>query len=90
VFKLIVIEIKLHFNHHIYKYIFQLSSRKVVEAFISRIKEVQPIINAVTDADFERTLLESDEADRTVEQMASDSEAIARLAIDYPLLGMQI
>ena len=44
----------------------------------------------MTDADFERTLRESDEADCTVEQMASDSEAVARLAIDYPLLGMQI
>ena len=47
-------------------------------------------MNAVTDGDFERTLQEADAADRTVEETAYDSEALARLAIDYPLLGKSV
>lgn len=62
----------------------------MAELFIYRIKDVQPVINAMTDADFERTIREADEADRIVENISSDSQALGRLAIDYPLLGMHL
>lgn len=84
--------IHLFFNNYWFAYLYfvQLSSRDVAELFIYRIKDVQPIINAMTDADFERTLREADEADRIVENISSDSQALGRLAIDYPLLGMHL
>lgn len=48
----------------------QLSSRQVLEAYIARIRVIQPIINAVTDYDWDTALKEADEVDRVLREAA--------------------
>lgn len=45
----------------------QLSSRAVVRAYIERIKQVNAVVNAVTEELYERAMREADEADRVLD-----------------------
>lgn len=61
----------------------QVSSEQVVLAYIERIKEVNPIINAVVEDRFEAAIEDARRADRMVE---STSEF--QLITNYPILGV--
>ncbi|KAK8770491.1 hypothetical protein V5799_013043 [Amblyomma americanum] len=63
----------------------QISSVDVVSAYIRRIREVQPIINAVVEARFEEALEDAEGADRLV---ASGSMSVHQLKQEKPLLGL--
>lgn len=63
----------------------KVRSVQVISAYIRRIRQVQPIINAVVEERFEEALREAQSADRLV---ASGSMSVERLAAEKPLLGL--
>lgn len=69
-------------HYHIF---FQLTSECVVRAFIGRILEVEPYINATVDLRFKDALEEAKEADALV---ASGSISRQQMAKEKPLLGV--
>lgn len=52
-------------------------------AYIERIKEVNPLINALVEDRFEAALVEAQEADQLVRKLSEDE-----LKEKYPLLGV--
>ncbi|XP_077485617.1 fatty-acid amide hydrolase 2-A-like [Amblyomma americanum] len=65
----------------------KLKSVDLVTAYISRIREVQPLLNAVVDDVFEEALRKAEDADRLV---ASGSRTAQQLEQEQPLLGVPI
>ncbi|KAK8762642.1 hypothetical protein V5799_026095 [Amblyomma americanum] len=63
----------------------EVKSVDVVSAYIKRIQEVQPIINAVVDDRFEEALREAEAADQLV---ASGTSSVQELIHEKPLLGV--
>lgn len=63
----------------------QLKAEKVMTAYIQRCKEVDPLINAVTDERYEEALKEAIAVDR---MLASTSKSEQQLASEKPLLGV--
>lgn len=63
----------------------KITSVDVISAYIRRIREVQPVINAVVEARFEEALQEAEEADRLV---ASGTKSVQQLEQEKPLLGL--
>lgn len=61
----------------------QVTSEEVVLAYIERIKEVNPIINAVVEDRFEAAIEDAKRADRLV-QTTSEFQ----LVTNYPILGV--
>ncbi|XP_064474030.1 fatty-acid amide hydrolase 2-like [Ornithodoros turicata] len=61
----------------------KVKSVNVVQAHIDRIKDVQPLLNAIVDERFEAALAEAEEIDRKVSSSAEDSEFLKK-----PLLGV--
>lgn len=61
----------------------QVTSEQVVLAYIERIKEVNPILNAVVEDRFEAALEDARRADRLVQ---TTSEFL--LVTNYPILGV--
>lgn len=61
----------------------QVTSEQVVLAYIERIKEVNPIINAVVEDRFEAAIEDARRADRLV-QTTSEFQ----LVTNYPILGV--
>ncbi|CAN7947503.1 unnamed protein product, partial [Ixodes pacificus] len=59
-----------------------LKSADVVRAYVKRLEEVNPALNAVTDTRYEEALTEAQEVDRRVAEGAAASER------DQPLLGV--
>ncbi|KAH7985264.1 hypothetical protein HPB49_026528 [Dermacentor silvarum] len=62
-----------------------VKSVDLVSAYITRIREVQPIINAVVEERFEEALQDAKEADRLV---ASGSMSATEMTKEKPLLGL--
>ncbi|KAG0411608.1 hypothetical protein HPB47_011280 [Ixodes persulcatus] len=60
----------------------KLKSVDVVRAYVKRLEEVNPALNAVTDTRYEEALTEAEEVDRQVAEGAAASER------DQPLLGI--
>lgn len=60
----------------------KLKSADVVRAYVKRLEEVNPALNAVTDTRYEEALTEAEEVDRQVAEGAAASER------DQPLLGI--
>uniref|UniRef100_A0A1E1XGT8 Putative amidase n=1 Tax=Amblyomma aureolatum TaxID=187763 RepID=A0A1E1XGT8_9ACAR len=65
----------------------KIKSADVVAAYISRIKEVQPLLNAVIEDVYEEALRKAEEVDRLV---ASGSRTVQQLEQEQPLLGVPI
>uniref|UniRef100_A0A023GE29 Putative amidase n=1 Tax=Amblyomma triste TaxID=251400 RepID=A0A023GE29_AMBTT len=65
----------------------KLKSADLVGAYIRRIKEVQPLLNAVVEDVFEDALRKAEEVDRLV---ASGSRTVQQLELEQPLLGIPI
>lgn len=63
----------------------QLKSVDVVKAYIERIKEVQPIINAIVDERYEDALKEAKAVDDLIQSGTKTEEQIAK---DTPFLGV--
>jgi len=64
----------------------QLTSEKLVTLCIDRIREVQPVINAVVDERFQAALEDARIADRIIACLCD--QALEGLAVDAPLLGV--
>lgn len=65
----------------------EVSCRHVVECFIKRIKQVNPILNAVVDTRFDKALVEADEYDKLIE-LADTEEKINLIFDGKPLFGV--
>ncbi|KAL1427738.1 hypothetical protein MTO96_017169 [Rhipicephalus appendiculatus] len=63
----------------------KIKSFDLVSAYISRIKEVQPIINAVVEDRFQEALEDAKDVDRLV---ASGTMSTSQLSKEKPLLGL--
>lgn len=59
----------------------------MVKAYISRIRDVNPLVNAMTDSRFEAALLEARYVDRMVQAMNKSEEEIAK---EKPFLGVPL
>jgi len=65
----------------------EVTCRHVVECFIKRIEQVNPILNAVVDTRFDKALAEADEYDKLIE--LADTEDKINLIFDgKPLFGI--
>ncbi|KAJ8893952.1 hypothetical protein PR048_006553 [Dryococelus australis] len=65
----------------------QVSSEQVVQAYISRVEEVDGVIHAVTEQRFQAALAEAIAVDRLV---ASGTRSLEQLRRDTPLLGVPL
>ncbi|XP_049268601.1 fatty-acid amide hydrolase 2-A isoform X6 [Rhipicephalus sanguineus] len=63
----------------------KVKSVDVVSAYIRRIREVQPIINAVVEERFEEALKDAEEVDKLV---ASGTMSASQMSKEKPLLGL--
>jgi fatty acid amide hydrolase 2 len=59
----------------------------VVKAYISRIRDINPLVNAMTDSRFEAALLDARYVDRVVQKMTKSEEEIAK---ETPFLGVPL
>lgn len=59
----------------------------MVEAYIARVKEVNPVINAVVQHRFEQAIQEAKEIDLNIRNTSKSEEELSR---DTPLLGVPI
>ncbi|XP_022908574.2 fatty-acid amide hydrolase 2-B-like [Onthophagus taurus] len=65
----------------------QISSKHVIETYINRIKEVNPILNAIVQERFDAALTDAINVDKFLsETMLNENE----LKCNYPLLGLPI
>ncbi|GFT92926.1 fatty-acid amide hydrolase 2-A [Nephila pilipes] len=65
----------------------QISSTEVVKAYINRIKQVQPIVNAIVDERFSEAIQEAQEIDKFLKETTiTDNE----LAEEKPFLGIPV
>lgn len=65
-----------------------ITSEEVVESFISRVKRINPIINAVVDKRFEQAIKEARDIDRKLAD-ARDGTGDKSI-LNYPLIGVPI
>lgn len=69
------------------QFLLQIHSTAVVEAYIARVEEVNPIINAVVQHRFDQARQEAKEIDLNLKNTSKSEEELAR---DTPLLGVPI
>uniref|UniRef100_A0A336KBW6 CSON006447 protein n=1 Tax=Culicoides sonorensis TaxID=179676 RepID=A0A336KBW6_CULSO len=62
----------------------EITSQRLVQAYITRIKEVNPIINAVVDERFAKAFLEAD----AIDQLISQTDDTSLFALTKPFLGV--
>lgn len=67
--------------------IVQLKCTEAIEAYIERVKEVNPVINAVVQSRFDSALKEAADVDLHLASTVRTSEEIER---DQPLLGVPV
>ncbi|GLV41013.1 uncharacterized protein CBL_04537 [Carabus blaptoides fortunei] len=65
----------------------QVTSEQVIHVYISRVKEVNVVLNAVVEDRFERAVQEAREADKLI---ASRTKTVQQLHDELPLLGVPI
>lgn len=65
----------------------EVKCRQVVECFIKRINQVNPILNAVVDSCFDKALTEADELDKLIE-LADTEEKLNIIFDGKPLFGV--
>lgn len=65
----------------------EIKCRYVVECFIKRINQVNPMLNAVVDSRFDNALAEADELDKLIE-LADTKDKISLIFDGKPLFGV--
>jgi fatty acid amide hydrolase 2 len=77
----------MHWKHTLIQLekMFQLSSEDAVQAYVARIKEVNPYLNAVVEDRFEDAVREAQEVDRLVTSHYKTEQEIEK---ETPLLGV--
>lgn len=65
----------------------QIKSRDVIEAYIQRLKDVNPILNGIVEERFAAALREADKVDAFLSTSKANSATIEK---DTPLLGVPI
>lgn len=65
----------------------QVTSEQVIQVYISRVKEVNVVLNAVVEDRFERALQEARAVDKLI---ASNKKSDQQLRDELPLLGVPI
>lgn len=68
--------------------LFQLKSETVIRAYITRIKQVQPLINAINDERFEEALAEAKALDAIIERQLAESGELDSSLLAKPFLGL--
>lgn len=74
-------------KHLTFTHLEQLSSVQVLESFIRRIKEVNPILNCVVDERYDQALKEAAEADALIKSGQYSTEELEK---EKPFLGVPI
>lgn len=67
-----------------------ITSEEVVESFISRIRRINPIINAVVDKRFEQAIKEAREIDRKIKAARDGELGSDKSILDLPLVGVPV
>lgn len=65
----------------------QLTSEQVVSTYIARVRQVDPVLNAVVEDRFEAALQDSRRADSLIAKANTEFDRVA-LFTRYPLLGV--
>lgn len=65
----------------------QITSVELVTAYIARVKEVNPSLNAVVEDRFEAALQDAKKADEFIAKASSEFDRVA-LFTKYPILGI--
>lgn len=65
----------------------QVTSEDVVQAYIDRCKEVNPLVNAIVEDRFEDALIEARQIDA---EIAKGTKTIEEMERDTPLLGLPV
>jgi fatty acid amide hydrolase 2 len=78
----IIISVYISSSHNSY---FQVTSEEVVQAYIERIKEVNPLINCMVDNRFDEALKEARNVDKLIQSKQKDA---ATLELETPFLGV--
>jgi len=73
------------FHNKYFAFSSQVTSREVVETFIARIKEVNPILNCVVDERFNEALEDARKVDEFIQSGVKSVEDIEK---DTPFLGV--
>ncbi|XP_003747580.1 fatty-acid amide hydrolase 2-B [Galendromus occidentalis] len=68
----------------------ELSSHQVVLAFVKRLREIDPLLNAVTDERYRAALSEAKKVDAELKECRSDEEALQKIKLQRPYLGVPI
>lgn len=68
-------------------YYFQVKAEDVIKAFISRCKEINPMINAIVEDRFEQAIADARQMDIL---LASEQHTVEDLEKQYPLLGVPL
>lgn len=79
IYILFIFSFSFHFSCHIIK----VTSEEVVRAYIERIKEVNPLLNAVVEDRFEAAIEDAKRADKLVQTTPT-----FHLITNYPILGV--
>lgn len=66
---------------------FQVTSEEVVQAYIERCKEVNPLVNAIVEDRFELALEEARQIDA---EIAKGTRTVEEMERDTPLLGLPV
>lgn len=64
-----------------------MTSQAVIEAFIERIRDVNPLLNAVVEDRFDAAVLEAKQVDKFLSETDKSAEQIEK---DTPLLGVPV
>lgn len=70
-----------------YFYFFKISSEYVIRSYIARIKQVNPILNAIVQDRFAEAITEAQNVDKLI---SSKKISVEELKISKPLLGLPV
>lgn len=73
------------FPRSISKFLFQVTCEQVLDSFIERIREVNPVLNCVVDDRFDEAREEARQADELIKSGSLSQETLAR---EKPFLGV--
>uniref|UniRef100_A0A914C9T4 Amidase domain-containing protein n=1 Tax=Acrobeloides nanus TaxID=290746 RepID=A0A914C9T4_9BILA len=66
----------------------EITSASLIEAYIKRIEEINPLINAVVIKNFKNALKQASEVDSYIENLDKNSDEYKNLSTEKPLLGI--
>lgn len=66
----------------------KLTSKRLIQTYIDRIKQVEPVLNAIVHSCYEEALDQANKVDQMLGSMNRDSENFSQLTKKKPLLGV--